>query len=221
MDKFDLRVFRFGAFDRWLVVCLFEPVFVFREGQETWIVRMVSGGQQFPLLADVEGAGRHFVPILVSIEFCWALRLPLAIVPDDLDFSERLGLVEHRNGGCGWEGDVRCVVNFCLDAIRIAEVAGEKRTVHGVAPHVPDCTRAVFTVSAPSEGMEFWGVRHFGALGEPGLPVEVGWDGFGDEGVFGFLALGPDGAVGPDVDFFHASDDSHGEVFFEEADAFD
>ena len=158
---------------------------------------------------------------MILIEFCGALRLPFAVVPDDLDFTERLGFVEHRNRSRRGEGDIGCVINLRLNAIGVTEVAGEEWAIHGVASHVPDCAGAVLAVSAPSEWVEFRSVRDFGALCEPRLPVQVAWDGFGDEGVFGFLALGPNGAVGPDVDFFHATDDAHVEVFFEESDAFD
>ena len=203
------------------MVRLFQPVLVFGEWEEAWVVGVVAGGQEFSLFADVKGAGGHFIPVDICIEFSGALGFAFSIIPHDLNFAECLGFVEHGNGGCRWESDVGCVIHLCFNAIGIAEVAGEEGAVHGVASHVSDGARAVFAVSAPCEGVKFWGVRNFGALGEPGLPVEVGGDGFGDEGVFGFLALGPDGAVGPDVDFFHATDDAHGEVLFEEADAFD
>ena len=72
MHEFDLRVFRFGAFDGRLVVGLLEPIVVLGEREEARIGGVVPRGQQFTFLTDVERAGGDLVPILVSIEFSGA-----------------------------------------------------------------------------------------------------------------------------------------------------
>ena len=97
--------------------------------------------------------------------------------------------------------------DFAFDFVGVAEFEGAEGHVDGVAGHVAEGAGAEVVPAAPFEAMIdvlFEGPLHGGS--EPEVPVEVFRDGVGASGAF--EALGPDGAVGPDVEFEGVAEDA-------------
>ncbi len=87
-----------------------------------------------------------------------------------------------------------------LHGERISQIERHERHVHGVASHIAERTSAEIPPAAPIEGMITFSKRTIRDRTQIQIPMHL----LGRR--FGFRpsdALRPDGAIGPDVNFFH------------------
>ena len=133
----------------------------------------------------------------------------IAVIPPEFEGREAIALGEleadARSEGVGF--GVNLGGHFALDLGRVAELEGAEGHVDGVAGHVAERAGAEVGPAAPFERVVeafFVGAHLSGA--DEAVPVEAIGDGVGAGG--SIEALGPDGAVRPDVKFFGISDDA-------------